>query len=164
MLSQFCLTLDHCFSLLIPWQHRVCPLSLGPLLTALVSKSTLATAILFDLFANLTSSHNSFSCLILTSNSLLSGNAVFAAISVTPLLPSIASKLTVALKIMFNLFAKLCCTLPFCVWTTVLTALVIPFSPRDTMYIPTTILYDSSVAISLSPLISSCDSALSCCT
>ena len=125
-------------------------LYLSPLLTALVGESTLALAILFDLFANLTSSCNSFSHPLITSNSWSSGNILLAALSVTPLLPSLANKLTIALEIMFDLFAKLCHTLPCYVWVTVLAALLIPFSPRDTMYIPTTIPYDSSVAISLS--------------
>jgi len=139
-------------------------LSLAPLLTSLVGELTLALAILFDLFADLLSSLNSFSCLTVTSNSRSSDNVVFAVLSVTPLLPSLVGKSTVALTILFDLFADLCCSLFSHVWATVLTALLIPFSPRDTMHIPTTILYDSSVTISLSLFISSCNIALSCCT
>jgi len=91
-------------------------LSLACLLSSPVGESTLALVLLFNLFANLPCSLDSFSHQAVASNSQLSGNVVFtmfATLSLACLLPSPVDELTLALALLFDLFANLLHSLDF---------------------------------------------------
>jgi len=82
-------------------------LSLTCSLPSLVGELTLAVVLLFDYFASLLCSLNSFSCQAIASTSWFCGKVEFAALSFSPSLPSPIGELTLDLTTLFNLFANL---------------------------------------------------------